>query len=352
MATTKKTTKKTMKKTTTSLSGMLGSVGGSTNSFNYQPYTPSSQVTAAQSRLQEIDASKPQSYNSEWQDRITNQTNAYLNRDKFNYDFNTDALYKQYRDNYTKQANMSMQNTMAQAATMTGGYGNSYAATAGNLAFQGEMGNLNNIIPQLYEQAYNKYQDEGNTMLNGINLMQQNEDSAYGKYRDTVGDWKNDRSYYDTAYNNERNFDYGKFTDARGMDFNIWQANNANDQDARNFAYQQQQDAITNDMNERQFLASLAKASKSGGSGGSGSGTSSASSKKTTIPKSVLDNLAELEQDSQEKVAKDLGIDKSNVLSYEEFCRVIQSSPKLQKIGGYQDYLKWKRKHPKESNTI
>jgi hypothetical protein len=63
--------------------------------------------------------------------------NDILNRKAFSYDLNGDALYQQYKDMYMAQGKLAMQDTMGQAASMTGGYGNSYAASAGNQAYQG-----------------------------------------------------------------------------------------------------------------------------------------------------------------------------------------------------------------------
>ena len=79
-------------------------------------------------------------------DDILNQ----LKNKKFSYDINGDALYHQYKNQYAQQGKLASQDTMAQAAAMTGGYGNSYAATAGNQAYQGYLTKLNDVIPELY----------------------------------------------------------------------------------------------------------------------------------------------------------------------------------------------------------
>ena len=70
---------------------------------------------------------------------------------------NSDALYQQYRDLYTQQGQMAMMDTMGQAAAMTGGYGNSYAQTAGQQMYNQYLGKLNEVVPELYQQAYNRY---------------------------------------------------------------------------------------------------------------------------------------------------------------------------------------------------
>ena len=50
---------------------------------------------------------------------------AYMNRPDFQYDANGDALYRHYKDQYTELGKRAMQDTMGQAAALTGGDGSS-----------------------------------------------------------------------------------------------------------------------------------------------------------------------------------------------------------------------------------
>lgn len=141
-------------------------------------------------------------YQSTWQDQIADVTKKILNREKFSYDVNGDALYKQYKDRYTQQGKQAMMDTMGQAQAMTGGYGNSYAQSVGQQTYQGYMQGLTDKIPTLYQIALDKYTNEGNQMRDNLNLMQQQENLDYGRFRDQVGD----QQWQDT-------FDYGKARD-------------------------------------------------------------------------------------------------------------------------------------------
>jgi hypothetical protein len=58
-----------------------------------------------------------------------------------------------------------MRDTMGTAAALTGGYGNSYANLVGNQAYQGYLGQLNSMVPSLYDRAYKVWQDEGDDLL-------------------------------------------------------------------------------------------------------------------------------------------------------------------------------------------
>lgn len=125
--------------------------------------------------------------------------NDYLNREKFSYNVNGDALYQQYKDKYTLGGRMAMMDTMGQAQTMTGGYGNSYAQSVGQQTYQGYMQQLNDVIPELYSLAYGMYTDEGQNLLDRYNIYANLEDQditrqsnerayQYGLERDRVAD--------------------------------------------------------------------------------------------------------------------------------------------------------------------
>jgi hypothetical protein len=106
----------------------------------------------------------------------------YMNRDKFSYDFNADALYQQYKDKYIQQGKMAMMDTMGQAAAMTGGYGNSYAQSVGQQAYAAQLENLNDVVPELYQMALDNYNREGDEMLNKYALYSAEEQNDYDRW--------------------------------------------------------------------------------------------------------------------------------------------------------------------------
>lgn len=180
-----------------------------------------------------------------------------LNRDKFQYDINGDALYQQYKDRYIQQGKQAMMDTVGQAAALTGGYGNSYAQKAGQQAYQGYLQGLNDKVPELYQMALERYNQEGADLLNKYGLMSDQYAKEYSRYRDSVGDWQNKRDYLATLYNNERSFDYTGYRDRVADE--QWQKefDEALRQYNENLAEQ-----------KRQYNASLARRSSSGSSSG------------------------------------------------------------------------------------
>ena len=249
-------------------------------SFQYGEYTPSDTVTQAEQMLNQQLSQKPGEYQSTWQDQLNETLQQILNREKFSYDLNGDALYQQYKDQYTTMGKMAMMDTMGQAQAMTGGYGNSYAQSVGQQAYQGYLQDLNNKIPELYQLAMNKYQMEGDEMYNQAALMAQQEELDYGRYRDQLGDWQTERDYLTGRYDTERDYDYGKWAD--GRDFAYGQFS-----DDRAYDYQVGRDKVTDeqwqaefDEAKRQFdqQYALKTSSSSGGSSGGGSSSKSSSS--------------------------------------------------------------------------
>lgn len=245
--------------------------------FKYDAYKPGDAVTQAQALLNQQMANKPGEYNSEWQGQLTDVIGQILNRDKFSYDLNADALYQQYANQYINQGKMAMMDTMGQAAQLTGGYGNSYAQSVGQQAYQGYLQQLNDKIPDLYQLALNRYQMEGDALYDQYAMLGAQEEQDYGRYRDDMSDYAAELERLQNQYNAERDYDYGMWVD--GRDFAYGQFS-----DDRAYEYQAGRDKVADEQwqaefNEalRQFnfankLGEFAKKSSSSG-GGSGGGT-------------------------------------------------------------------------------
>ena len=176
-------------------------------------YKPGDKVNQALDALNQHQAAKPGDYVGRWDEQINGLLEQVLNRPAFNYDFNADPLYQQYKNQYVQQGKQAMQDTVAQASALTGGYGNSYAAAAGSGAYQQYLNQLNGVIPELYEAAYARYRGEGSDMMDKLGVLQGMDNTDYGRYRDKVSDWEAMLDYLTGRYDTERNFDYGTYRD-------------------------------------------------------------------------------------------------------------------------------------------
>ena len=70
---------------------------------------------------------------------------------------------------------------MGMASTLTGGYGNSYAQTAGQQTYNAYLQQLAGVMPELYGAAYDRYRAEGEDLYNEIVLTEQRRENAYNK---------------------------------------------------------------------------------------------------------------------------------------------------------------------------
>lgn len=203
------------------------------------PYAPSQAVQGYLGDVETLKGSKPGPYQSQYQPQLDDLYNQIVNRQPFKYDLNADMLYQQYKDRYTQQANMGMKDTMGQAAALTGGYGNTYAQTAGQQTYDRTMQGLNDIVPALEERAYGRYQGEGADLYNKLGAGQSMDATAYGRYRDEAGDWRQDYGMAQDLYANERAFDYGQFQDARNFDYGAYRDTMSDWMNNRGFAAEQ-----------------------------------------------------------------------------------------------------------------
>lgn len=284
-STTTTTTTKTTKPAASPYTGLAGLSSNTQKQLGQYAngYVASDSVNAAQQYLQNVINGKPGDYQSQYQGQLESLYNQVMNRDPFTFDLNGDMLYNQYKDQYTQLGQQAMMDTMGQAAMLTGGYGNSYAQTAGQQAYQQYLTQLNNIVPDLYKMAQDRYNQAGQDLRDQLSLTQGLEDAAYGKYRDTVSDWNAERDYANEEYWNRYNSDYANYQNMLNYWNTIAQQEHSQYNTNREMAYAQAMAAIqagvvpSTDLLNRAGISAadakaMAKVYKKGGSGGGGGG--------------------------------------------------------------------------------
>ena len=258
--------------------------------FSYDTYAPSDTVTQANSILQQHSESKPGAYQSQWEGIIQDYINQITNREKFSYDVNSDALYQQYRDLYAQQGQMAMMDTMGQAAAMTGGYGNSYAQTAGQQMYGQYLGKLNEIVPELYQQAYNRYTQEGQDLYNKYSLAMDQENMDYSRYQDGMNLWQSEQDRLQNNYNAEREFDYGKYEGDRALAYDAYSGDRSMAYNSYLEEYNRKRDQIQDsqwqaefDEDKRRYEQNREDEQKKAASTGGGSDTGSEEQKYVSL---------------------------------------------------------------------
>lgn len=177
--------------------------GGGAPAFSY---AENPNVANAYSQLQAVLANAPGDFSSQYSATLNSLYNQIANRPKFAYDFNKDAMYKMYKDNYINQGRKAMEDTIGTASGLTGGYASSYSQTAGQQTYQNYLQKLNDMIMTLRNNAKEEYDDEGNRLNNLFGLANTMYGHDWDTYRAKVSDYQADRSYYASRYDSERNF--------------------------------------------------------------------------------------------------------------------------------------------------
>lgn len=180
----------------------------------------------------QYDVAKP-TYQSPYSGQIDTLLNEILNREDFSYNYENDPLYKQFAETYTREGNRAMNDTLAASAANTGGLASSYSVGAANQANNYFMSQLSDKIPELEQLAYAKYMDDYAMQTNNLGLLQGQDDRMYGRNRDAVGDWYNDRD-----------FAYGQNMDQINRDITVDQNNYNRFVDQRDWSYGVGRDAL------------------------------------------------------------------------------------------------------------
>ncbi len=214
--------------------------------FKYEPYEEGEATKAAREALSAGMSKKPKEYSSPWLTEISSVMDRILNREEFRYDVNADVLYQQYKDQYTALGKTAMRDAMGQASAMTGGYGNSWAATVGNHAYQNTLSELANVIPTLYEMAYGRYRDEGDALYDEYAMLSEREKQEYDQYRDAVSDWQDEAEALFSRYQSERDYDYKRYADERDAAYERYA-------DEKGLAYEEYRNGIEDEQWQTEF---------------------------------------------------------------------------------------------------
>lgn len=205
-------------------------------------YKPSQAVANALAEVQKIIDSKPGEFQSAHMEGLNNILNQILNRKTFSYDMSNDPLYQNYRQMYMNAGKQAMQDTVGQMSALTGGYGNSWAGTAGQQQHNAYIQQLNDRVPELQQMALDRYNAEGDLLMQQYGLLGDAYDRDYGEWQDRYNMWADERDTAQQRYDTERGFDYGQYQDQVGNWFTTAGMESDQYNTDREFEYQQQMD--------------------------------------------------------------------------------------------------------------
>lgn len=141
-----------------------------------------------------------------------------LNREDFSWSKETDPQWSSYKKSYLREGDRATANALAQASAASGGRPSSHAVNAATQAGDYYATKLNDVIPTLYQQAYERYLDEYNMKLKDLNAVNQQEQMDYAKYLDRLGQFNTDRGFAYQNYADDYDRLRSQLADVQGQD--------------------------------------------------------------------------------------------------------------------------------------
>ena len=163
-------------------------------------YQPSEDVAAARVYRDSVAAMQPGEYDPGFEDQLQALYDQIEGREAFSYDPDEDEAYQRYARLYAAQGAAAMEDTMGQAASLTGGYGSSYAQAVGQQAYDRYLGELAALVPELRQAALAEYRQEGQALSDRYNMLNQQEKAGYDRWQDTVAQWQRALSKAQSSY--------------------------------------------------------------------------------------------------------------------------------------------------------
>lgn len=163
-------------------------------------YQPSEDVAAARAYRDSVADMQPGEYDSGFEDQLQALYDQIEGREAFSYDPEEDEAYRRYARLYAAQGAAAMEDTMGQAASLTGGYGSSYAQAVGQQAYDRYLGELATLVPELRQAALAEYRQEGQALSDRYNMLNQQEKAGYDRWQDRVAQWQKALSEAQSSY--------------------------------------------------------------------------------------------------------------------------------------------------------
>ena len=170
--------------------------------------------TKTMETLKKAETTAP-TYSGSYDQEINDLYQKITNREPFKYDYASDPLYGQYAEKYQQLGRQAMKDSVGQTAALTGGYGNSYGSAVGQQQYDAYLQRLNDVLPELYGQAYNQYAAEGDRLKEQYSLAANLRDTEYNQYRDSLGDYQYNQAW-DAQQAQQKADDLAKYGDFSG----------------------------------------------------------------------------------------------------------------------------------------
>lgn len=220
--------------------GGLGSYARAYASFApSQTYLKAMEYT--QSLLDQLSSGR-----TSYTDRVNEMLKSIENKEPFSYDMNSDMLFQNALASAMNSGQLAMQDTMGQAAALTGGYGSTYSQAVGNQAYNDMIQGAYDQLPEFYQLARDTYDKDLQQLYDKLDMYNTADAIEYERLANAYGaNAEAAARLYDQEYNN------------------YWQTQNFNE-DSRRWAaemgYKASQAKQSQDNWEREYELELAQA--------------------------------------------------------------------------------------------
>ena len=171
-----------------------------------------------------FDQERP-SYENQYAEQQQALLDAIINRPDFSWSKEDDPQWHSYRKSYLREGDRATADALGQAAAASGGRPSTAAVTAATQAGDYYAAQLNDIIPTLYQQAYDRYLNEYNMSLQDLNAVNTHEQLDYAKYLDQLGQFNTDRNFAFNQYLSDFDILQDQLASLQGqdsVDYNRW----------------------------------------------------------------------------------------------------------------------------------
>lgn len=204
-------------------------------------YADSDELTKAKSDLAEIESHQNDA-KDKYDDRIQQALDNIEKYSEFNYDVESDPLWNSIRSQYQRNAMLGMKDTLGAAANLTGGYASSYAQAAAQQAYQNNIAQMTDIIPELQDKALDRFNANHNMALDNFSALE-------SAYQNELAEWQNNRDYFYNKVAEMSDDEWAHYMD----NLSAWMADRSYWTDWRNQAIQNQQWQMQMDEEKSQF---------------------------------------------------------------------------------------------------
>lgn len=196
------------------------------------------------------------SFNYANQDAYKNLLDRVANQKEFSYDLEADPVWSSLRKSYLREGERASANALEQAAAGSGGIPSTYAVQAAQQAANYYNSQLNDMIPTLEQNAYQKYLNNANMDLSKLGVLQSDRDFSYQDYltqynliQNALSALQSDKAAQQGAYADRLNLLQQQLTNYKEQDSTEYNRFI----NALNLAYQKEQDAFA----KQQYLDAL-----------------------------------------------------------------------------------------------